>query len=125
VAPSFLLPDTLARENGQGKGVPVDTSSGGTLRITLGITHILEKESLHVSIWGSADGRHWERLTVFPPKSYCGNYALDLDLARREPVRMLRVEWSMRRWTAAARAPAFGFHVLAEEARMKVAAGAR
>ena len=120
--PSFLLPDTLARENGQ--GVALDFSPGGPLRITLEITRILEKESLSVWVMGSRDGHIWEHLAAFPPKSYCGTYSLLLDFSRHRGVRALRVDWSMTRWTGANRAPVFGFYVFAEEAHARVAAGA-
>lgn len=122
--PSFLLPDTLARGNGQGPGISIDSPPAGSLYITLEITRILEQESLRVSVLGSADGRAWQRLAAFPPKSYCGSYSLLLDLSRHRNLRMLRVDWSMTRWTVAERAPVFGFYVLAEEANARAAAGA-
>jgi hypothetical protein len=92
--------------------------------LTLGIDRILEQESLDVSLWGSPDNEHWERLSAFPQKSYCGNYSMMLDLTRRPQIRYLRAQWSMRRWAAGDRGPLFGFHLFAEEARYRTAGAA-
>ena len=56
---NFLLPETVVREDGAGYAVELATAQGKALEITLGITRILEQESLDVSIWGSVDGSDW------------------------------------------------------------------
>ena len=126
--PSFLLPDTLARKDGQGEDVALEESPLTPLLITLEINRILEQESLNVSVLGSSDGRTWNRLGAFPAKSYCGQYSLVLDLAQHRDVRALRVDWSMSRWTTrwnpGERELACGFRVLAEEAAAHAVAGA-
>ena len=122
--PTFLLPDIVAREDGVGAEIALDSANGKLLQLTLGIDRILEQESLDVSLWGSPDNEHWERLGAFPQKSYCGNYSMLLDLTRRPQIRYLRAQWSMRRWAAGDRGPLFGFHLFAEEARYRTAGAA-
>ena len=57
--PNFLVQETVIREAGTGPELSVDSVSGGLLVLTLGITRIIEQESLDVSIWGSADNADW------------------------------------------------------------------
>jgi hypothetical protein len=121
--PRFLLPETVAREDGTGAEVALD-QSGDLVRLTLGITRIVEQESLDVSIWGSDEGESWRWLAGFPHKCYCGRYPLTQDLGKHRDVRRLRVQWSMERW-GAVRAPLmFGFYVYAEPARARHAGAA-
>jgi len=124
VLPSFLLPETLARENGSGPHLVLGNSQGKRIQLTLEITRILEKQNLQVSLWGSPDGDTWEKLASYPPKSYCGKYVCVLDLTRHPGVRHLRAEWCMTRWGAGSRLPVVGFYVFAEEVAVRVAVGA-
>ncbi|MGO9615618.1 MAG: hypothetical protein ACLP6W_04345 [Bryobacteraceae bacterium] len=55
----FLLPETTVREAGAGSQIDLGDQTGGTLLLTLGITRIIEQQSIDVSIWGSADGADW------------------------------------------------------------------
>ena len=57
--PEFLLQETTNREPGAGPEMELGEQAGGTLIVTLGITRIIEQESLDVSICGSADGSDW------------------------------------------------------------------
>jgi len=57
--PDFLLTETTVREAGTGPEVPLGEQQGGTLVLTLGITRIIEQESIDLSIWGSTDGSDW------------------------------------------------------------------
>lgn len=116
--PAFLLPESTARESGQGPEFTLDASARKPLLLTLGIHHILEEENLEVSILGSADGRKWQPVASFPPKSYCGTYHLTLDLARHPEVRRLRAQWKMNRWDGRRQPPMFGFSLSVEEPRM-------
>ena len=75
--PQFLLPETVARQDGMGAEMPFERK---IVQLTLGITRIIAQESLEVSVWGSADGEHWRPLVAFPQKFYCGNYQLILDM---------------------------------------------
>ena len=122
--PQFLLPDTIARQDGTGAEIPVERK---VVQLTLGITRIIAQESLEVSVWGSADGEHWRLLMAFPQKFYCGTYSLLLDLPEHPDVRYLRAQWKMGRWTSCsshdARAPLFEFYLRAEEGRLRRGAG--
>ena len=57
--PEFLLTETTVREAGTGPAMALGEQQGGTLVLTLGITRIIEQESIDLSIWGSADGTDW------------------------------------------------------------------
>ena len=122
--PTFLLPDVVAREDGVGAETELCEARAKLLLLTLGIDRVLEQESLDVTLWGSAGDDHWERISAFPEKSYCGKYSILLDLRRRPDIRYLRAHWAMRRWGVADRGPLFGFHLTAEEARVHAASAA-
>jgi hypothetical protein len=111
--PQFLLPETVAREDGTGDEIAFDAT---VVRLTLGITRIIAQESLEIFIWGSPDGEHWRPLAAFPQKFYCGTYSLVIDLGRYPDVRYLRAEWKMGRWARDERAPLFEFYLRAEDA---------
>ena len=123
--PQFLLPETVARQDGMGTEITFERK---IVQLTLGITRIIAQESLEVSVWGSADGEHWRPLVSFPQKFYCGTYSIHLDLTRHGDVRYLRAQWKMDRWTRCSNhdecAPLFGFYLRAEEGRMRRGASA-
>src|SRR6185295_16741723 len=98
--PQFLLPETTVREGGTGTDLNLGEQQGGTLILTLGITRIIEQESIDVSIWGSADGSDWgaKPLISFPQKFYCGTYQILLDLSDHPGVTRLRAKWAVNRW---------------------------
>jgi hypothetical protein len=106
----FLLPETVAHEDGLGPVVHADSKP---TRLTLGITAALEHEELDVTVWGSKDGENWGDRPVarFCHKSYCGSYNLPIDLSRLSGVRHLRVKWHMNRWGGDRNNPLFGFYV--------------
>lgn len=122
--PSFLLPETTARENGFGPAMEVGNDTG-VLAITLGITRIREQESLDIAIWGSADGSNWGTKPIihFPQKFYCGTYSMELDLTEQPDVRYLRTEYKMNRWGRGEPTPLFGFYLFVEPVEKAVAAG--
>lgn len=124
--PQFLIPETVARENGVSAPIEVGSSAGKPLLLTLGITRIVEQESLDISIWGSPNGTNWgERpLTKFPQKFYCGTYTLMLDLSRHPGVRYLRGEYKLNRWGRGDSVPLFGFYLFVQEAARPVLATA-
>ena len=117
--PAFLLPEKIASDDGQGAHVALDQTHGQRLQLTLGITRILERESLNVHVCGSPDGQHWKSLVAFPRKSFCGTYSLTLDLSRHRDVRFLRAEWEMHRWGQQESKPMFSFFVWVEELQLK------
>ena len=121
---TFLLPESIARADGTGPEFDLGSKRGKLLVLTLGITRIIEQESLEISVWGSSDGENWSLrpLATFPPKSYCGIYSVLLNLASRPDVRFVRVRWKMSRWTKAEPMPMFGFYVYAEESGARISA---
>ena len=119
---NFLLPESIARTDGAGPEIDLGSKRGKLLVLTLGITRILEQESLEVTVHGSEDGEKWDAkpLAKFPPKFYCGLYSILLNLGSRDDVKYLRVHWKMSRWSKRESLPMFGFYVYAEESGARV-----
>jgi len=117
VLPAFLVEETVVREEGVGPEVALGPSQGRLLLLTLGITRIIEQESLDLSIWGSPDRTNWgaKPLVSFPQKFYCGTYQVELDLTAHPDVAFLRAGWKVSRWGRGAPAPLFGFYLFAQE----------
>ncbi|HYW46532.1 MAG TPA: hypothetical protein VE959_26945 [Bryobacteraceae bacterium] len=120
--PQFLLPETTIREPGEGAELDLGEQQGGALILTLGITRIIEQESIDVSIWGSADGQDWgaKPLVSFPQKFYCGTYQILLDLADR-PVRHLRAKWHVNRWGKGDPKPLFTIYLFVQAMQRQMA----
>jgi hypothetical protein len=112
----FLLPETTVREAGVGSSLDIGETRGGTLILTLGITRILEKESIDVGIWGSSDGSDWGTIPIatFPQKFYCGTYQMHLNLATRPDVRFLRAQWDAGRWSVGKGKPLFTLYLFVQ-----------
>lgn len=115
--PEFLLPEITIRESGTGPVMDLGANRGGLLILTLGITRIIEQESLDLSIWGSADGLDWrgKPLIAFPQKFYCGTYQVILDLSDRSDVTYLRAKWQVNRWGRGDPTPLFDLYLFAKE----------
>lgn len=122
--PTLLLPESIARAEGTGPEFDLGSKRGKLLVLTLGITRIIEQESLEVSLWGSSDAEKWglRPLATFPPKFYCGIYSILLNLAAHPEVRFLKVSWKMSRWSRGETVPMFGFYVYAEESGARISA---
>ncbi|MFB3828478.1 MAG: hypothetical protein ACE15B_17045 [Bryobacteraceae bacterium] len=122
--PGFILPETTIREAGVSPALEIGNSEYGVVLLTLGITRIIEQESLDVSIWGSADGENWgaKPLIAFPQKFYCGTYQILLDLRQNPEIKYLRCKWQASRWGKGDPKPLFGLYVFAEEFQERVLA---
>ena len=120
----FLLPETTVREAGAGSEIDLGGQMGGTLLLTLGITRIIEQQSIDISIWGSADGTDWgaKPLASFPQKFYCGTYQIVLDLTDRPQVRYLRAKWQVNRWGKGDSKPLFTVYLFAQASQPELAA---
>ena len=120
----FLLPETTVREAGAGSEIDLGGQVGGTLLLTLGITRIIEQQSIDISIWGSADGTDWGAKPVasFPQKFYCGTYRIVLDLKDRPQVRYLRAKWQVNRWGKGDSKPLFTVYLFAQASQPELAA---
>jgi len=114
--PEFLIPETTVREAGSGLVVSVGDNSGGVLLLTLGITRIVEQESLDVSIWASENGIQWgsKPLLTFPQKFYCGTYQVQIDLSDHPEIKCLRARWQVNRWGRGKPTPLFTIYLFAE-----------
>jgi hypothetical protein len=119
-----LLSETIAQTDGFGPVADVSQESGKLLVLTLGITRIIEQESLDVSIWGSQDQTNWgaDPLVSFPQKFYCGMYSVLLNLSGHPEIKYLRAGWKMSRWTKGNPTPLFEFYVDAEPSGTRVRA---
>src|SRR5918911_1691930 len=98
--PNFLLPESITTKNGTGPAVALGDAIGKQLLLTVGITRIVEQESLDVEVRGSADATNWEDkpLLVFPQKFYTGTYSRVLDLTDRPDIRYVRIDYKVNRW---------------------------
>jgi hypothetical protein len=117
-----LLPENVARQDGSSEIVALGSERSKPLLLTLGVTRIVEQESLELSVWGSADQQDWKSLAVFPKKFYCGTYSLLVDLTEHAEVRYLRAQWKMNCWGRGEEPmPLFGFYLTAEEPKLQAA----
>ena len=124
--PEFLLPETTVREAGAGTEISLGNQQGAALMLTLGITRIIEQESLDLSIWGSADGSDWGAgpLVSFPQKFYCGTYQMSIDLSQHADVKYLRAKWQVNRWGKGDSKPLFGLYLFAQAREREIALSA-
>lgn len=122
--PSFLIPETVIQEDGEGPAIALGPSQGKLLLLTLGITRIIEQESMDVSVWGSPDNVSWgaEPLVSFPQKFYCGAYELLLDLSDHRDVQYLRAKFKVGRWGVGDLKPLFGAYLFVRETEPHAAA---
>lgn len=113
--PEFIVPETPVDANGTSEAIELG-AAGEMLLLTLGITDIVEQESLDVLVWGSADGEEWgeDPLRVFPQKFYCGTSQILFDLSAHTEVKFLRAEWKVLRWGVGYTTPMFKFYLWAE-----------
>ncbi len=122
--PEFLLPETTVRDVGTSPELNLGEQQGGTLILTLGITRIIEQESIDISIWGSADGTDWgtKPLATFPQKFYCGTYQIVLDLSERPELKYLRAKWQMNRWGKGDPKPLFTIYLFVQAMSQRLTA---
>src|SRR5947209_19334510 len=90
--PNFLIPETVVREAGTSLELSLSSMAGGVMLLTLGITRIIEQESLDISVWGSADNADWgaKPLLSFPQTFYRGTYQLPLALSQHPDIKYTR-----------------------------------
>jgi len=115
--PDFLFPEQTVTANGEGPLVEIGDAAGKSVQLTLGITAIVEQESLDVAIYGSPDGIEWSAkpLTTFPQKFYSGMYVVVLDLTPMPTIRYLKIRYKVNRWGHWTSGPMFKFFLAAEK----------
>ncbi len=123
---NFLLTEGQRREDGESGPLAVGSAKSKLVILTLGITSIIEQESLDVSVWVSKDAQDWSAkpAAAFPQKFYCGTYTILVDLAEHPDAEHLKVRWKMSRWGRGDPKPSFGFYVFAQESGVQTMAGA-
>ena len=113
----FLVPEITIEAAGESEPVGLGGGAGKPLLLTLAITHIVEQESLDISIWGSVDGAEWSAkpITAFPQKFYQGVYQLLLDLSTHPDIRFVKAKWAVNRWGVGSTKPHFSFMIRIQE----------
>ena len=116
-AKDSLLPETTVETDGRGAAFDLGALAGEPVIILVRVTEIVEQESLHVSIWGSADGSNWgdKALFAFPQIFYRGATPAALDLSQRAEVRFFQSRWELNRWGRGYPRPYFKFSVEIQE----------
>jgi hypothetical protein len=124
--PRCLLAESVRKGDGVGPIVALDEHCSKLLVVTLGITDVVERTGLSVSVWGSPDQIDWgaKPLVTFRQRQYCGVYSVLLNMATHTEIRYLRVQWNMNRWGRGERVPFFGFEVFLEESGARVSSSA-
>jgi len=115
----YLVPaDTAVESNGKSAAFDLGAWAGQCLVLVLRLEEILEQESLHAAIWGSADGQNWgtPALFWFPQKFYRGVSPAALDLRQRPDIKFLQARWEVNRWGRGIPRPYFKFAVEVQEA---------
>jgi hypothetical protein len=107
----YVLPTAVTETNGQSPPYDLGELAGKPLLMVLRVTDIIEQESLHVSVWGSADGNEWgsKALFWFPQRFYRGVTPAAVDLSQRPEVRFLKARWELNRWGRGYPVPRFEF----------------
>ena len=124
---AFLVPEkTVVNAKGDGPALDVSRAEGRIFLLTLGITDIVEQESLDVSIFESADGATWDPKPVaaFPQKFYREEVPLLLNLTARPEIKFIRAHWEVARWGRGSETPMFEFHVTLREVPQEILAEA-
>jgi hypothetical protein len=121
----LVSPETLVETNGAGSAYELGALERKPVLIVLGITEIIEQESLHVSIWGSPDGKEWgqQALFWFPQKFYRGVSPAALDLRQLPGIKFLQARWEVNRWGRGDPRPLFIFGVEIQELALGPGAG--
>ncbi len=124
---AFLVPDkTVVTAKGDGPALDITRAKNRVFLLTLGITDIIEQESLDVSVQGSADGIAWDPkpLVAFPQKFYREEVPLLLDLSTRLPINYIRAHWEVNRWGRGTETPMFEFCITLREVPEEILAEA-
>ena len=117
-AATYLIPpETQVETHGEGPAYELGALEGKPALIVLRVTEIIEQESLHVSIWGSPDGKNWGEQAIFwyPQKFYQEVAPAALDLGQLSGIKFLQARWEVNRWGRGDPRPLFKFGVEIQE----------
>jgi len=109
----LVPPETRVETNGAGPAYELGALEGRPVLIVLRVTEIIEQESLHVSVWGSPDGKDWgaQALFWYPQKFYPGVAPAALDLRQLPGIKFLQARWEVNRWGRGDPRPHFSFGI--------------
>lgn len=113
----LLVPETVVETSGASAAFELGPLAGKLLLVALRVTEIIEQESLHVSVWGSSDGKDWGQkpLFLFPQQFDRGVTPAALDLTERPDVKFLQARWEVNRWGRGYPRPHFAMSVEIQE----------
>jgi hypothetical protein len=114
--PVFLIPEAKVQDHGEGPVIDLGPVAPASILLTIGITDVIEQESLSVDIFGSLDAQSWSASPVLsiPQKFYAGVSSLLIDLSAHPGTRFLRAQWKVNRWGRGDKTPLFGFYLFME-----------
>lgn len=114
---TLLVPEATVEANGEGPALELGAMVGKRLLLILRVNDIIEQESLHISVWGSTDGKNWgqKALFLFPQAFYAGAIPAALDLKQRPEVKFMQARWDLNRWGRGYPLPHFVFSVEIQE----------
>ena len=115
----LVPPESVTETPGESAAYDLSALAGKQLLVVLRITDVIEQESLHVSIWGSADGKDWGKkpLFSFPQQFYQGATPAAVDSRQLPEVKFLQARWEVNRWGRGYPRPQFVFAVEIQELR--------
>jgi hypothetical protein len=111
-ATGYLVPTgTEVEVPGSGAVYELGSLAGRPILLALRVDEALEQESLHISIWASADGQNWGEtpLVWFPQIFYAGLKPAALNLSERPEIKFLQARWDVKRWGRGSPRPYFKF----------------
>ena len=113
--PAFLIEQTEVSESGSGKQFELDLllDASSSFLVTLGITRVVEQESLDMTLQASPDSVTWSKkpILAFPQKFYTGTYQMILDLKAHPQARYIRPAWTLNRWGRGSLKPHFSLYL--------------
>lgn len=111
-AAGYLVPpETEVEVPGSGAAYELGALAGRPVLLVLRVAEAIEQESLHVSVWGSADGQDWGETPLFwfPQLFYTGLKPAALNLPERPEIKFLQARWDVKRWGRGCPRPRFKF----------------
>lgn len=125
-ATGYLVPlGTEVEVPGSSAAYELGAFAGRQVLLVLRVAEVIEQESLHVSVWGSADGQDWgaNPLFWFPQVFYPGLKPAALNLPERPEIKFLQARWEVKRWGRGYPRPYFKFSLEIQPLKADSSAG--